>query len=856
MRGRAPEAAEAHVMNDGDRPDPRVSCLYEISQRLIDFHTLEATFAEVLAVLVRVIPLRSAILIEATAAESRAHAWRARGSGDAELSAASVRARDAFGYFVPRGGPGPAERAIADAGQLPSTPREIGELFEGEPCFLVLPLAVPREATFGIMQLEATSGLSEADLKFVNAVVNQLSVAVARQRLVEEKQAVTEAERRRFETLVDGLDQAFVWEADCDTYGLRYVSARAESLLGYPRATWMVEGAGWKRYLHPDDAAAFAGMLELASLEGSDERCDHRVLTADGKVLWLHTGVHPTLTPKGPRLQGVSIDITGKKGSEARLRAQLAFTRAVTGSLGEGVLAVDLEGRVTFCNVAAEQLLRLSHREVMGQRAEQILHIRSAQGRERATEDWPLGVAIRTGRTQRGEEDSFASPARPYFPVSFTAAPLREEGRLTGAVLVFQDVMQLELAKNRQRFLAEAGMILGASLERGRTLTAIARLAVPRLADACFVDLVDEEGEVEALEPAVSSMAGYALVARYRAQSPRLDEDSYLAGALRTGRPLLIPRAASPGGLDEPARSLMVVPLIARRRLGAITFLGKEASQGYTEDDLVFAEEVARRAAMAIENARLFEETQAAVRTRDELLALVSHDLGNALGNVLLSSKLLLREQPAGDPGGRPRRHAETIHKTAERMRRLIDDLLDIASIEAGQLSLEAARQRVGDLVRDALEMERPVGEEKALRFECELLGRGDEEVLCDRERILQVFANLLGNAIKFTPAGRSIRVQVEIHPPEAWFLIRDSGPGIPQAQLPHLFDRFWQAKQTRRLGTGLGLSIAKAIVEAHGGRVWVESQLGAGSTFAFTLPLVRTEQTEASSTAFRGEPG
>lgn len=844
-------------MNDDEQSDLRVGCLYEISKRLIDFRTLEGTFADVLAVLVRVIPLRSAILVEATAAESRAQVWRARGSGDAELSAARVRARHAFDYFVPRAEAAPADHAIADAGQLPPSPRETGDLFQGGPRFLVLPLAVPREPTFGILQLEATSALSEADLTFVNAVVNQLSVAVARQLLVEEKQATTEAERRRFETLVDGLDQAFVWEADRDTFALRYVSARAERLLGYPRDAWMAEAAGWKRCLHPDDVAAFWRMLEDAMREGRNERCDHRVVTADGRILWLHTGVHPASTPSGRRLQGVSVDITAEKASEAKLRAQLAFTRAMTESLGEGVLAVDLEGRVTFCNGAAEQLLGLSQEEVLGERAEQILRIRSALGRERTPEDWPLGVAIRSGRSLRGDEDSFASRSRPFFPVSFTAVPLREESRLTGAVLVFQDIMELKRAESRQRFLAEAGMILGASLERGRTLTAIARLAVPSLAEACFVDLVDEEGEVEPLEPAVSSPGGYALVARYRAQSLRLEEDSYLASVLRTGRPLLSPRVARPSSSDgEGARSLMVVPLIARRRLGAITFLGKESTLGYSEDDLVFAEEVARRAAMAMENARLFEEAQTAVRTRDDLLAVVSHDLGNALGNVLLSSTLLLRELPAGDGGGRARRHAEMIHQTAERTRRLIHDLLDIASIEAGQLSLEAGCQRVGDLVRDALEMERPVGEEKALRLECELSGRGDEEVLCDRDRILQVFANLLGNAIKFTPGGRSVRVLVEIHPPEAWFLIRDSGPGIPQEQLPHLFDRFWQAKQTRRLGTGLGLSIAKAIVEAHGGRIWVESQLGAGSTFVFTLPLMRTEQSEASSSPFRGDHG
>jgi signal transduction histidine kinase len=169
----------------------------------------------------------------------------------------------------------------------------------------------------------------------------------------------------------------------------------------------------------------------------------------------------------------------------------------------------------------------------------------------------------------------------------------------------------------------------------------------------------------------------------------------------------------------------------------------------------------------------------------------------------------------------------------------MIDDLLDISRIEAGRLAIDPAPEPVGPIVREAIETHRASAEEHGI----ELGFRLDDPlppVIADRDRVLQVLGNLLANAVKFTPAGGRVEVGASREGEEVRWWVEDSGPGIPPEHLPHLFDRFWQARRSHRRGLGLGLAIVKGLVEAHGGRVWVESEPGRGSRFQFTLPASR----------------
>jgi signal transduction histidine kinase len=167
----------------------------------------------------------------------------------------------------------------------------------------------------------------------------------------------------------------------------------------------------------------------------------------------------------------------------------------------------------------------------------------------------------------------------------------------------------------------------------------------------------------------------------------------------------------------------------------------------------------------------------------------------------------------------------------------LIRDLLDLSKIESGTLQVEKIEISGKNLVSSVIDMFRPMAEEKPVRLE--MINHGENsKIACDGERISQVLSNLVGNALKFTPAGGTIKVQVKSEERELHFSVQDTGPGISETDLPHIFDRYWQASEARKLGTGLGLSIAKGIVKSHGGRIWIESEIGRGSTFHFTLPF------------------
>lgn len=234
----------------------------------------------------------------------------------------------------------------------------------------------------------------------------------------------------------------------------------------------------------------------------------------------------------------------------------------------------------------------------------------------------------------------------------------------------------------------------------------------------------------------------------------------------------------------------------------------------------------------------LYERLLAAEREihlREDVLAVVSHDLQNLLSALAMNASLVGQLAPAGEAGDRIRHMAGLCRRTVQRMNRLIGDLLDFASIQAGKLALMPSPVRLADLLAEASELMQPLAEQKQLRFE---IGPAPDLLLaCDRDRVLQVLGNLVGNAIKFVPSGGRVAVESEVEGGEVHLAIRDSGPGIPPAELERIFDRYYTVARGRR-STGLGLAISKAIVEAHGGRIWAESQPGQGTTFHFTLPI------------------
>jgi signal transduction histidine kinase len=232
-----------------------------------------------------------------------------------------------------------------------------------------------------------------------------------------------------------------------------------------------------------------------------------------------------------------------------------------------------------------------------------------------------------------------------------------------------------------------------------------------------------------------------------------------------------------------------------------------------------------------MENARLYRNLQRAVRARDQVLAVVAHDLRNPLGTILLQ---LARVRCDDEDRGR-RSPADAIKRAVTRMNRIIQDVLDVNRLEAGKLPLQSTRVSPRALALELLESQEPIASAASIAL---VLDFADElpEIWADRDRLLQVFENLVGNALKFVAAGGRITIGATRREADVLFTVRDTGAGIAAEHLPHVFERFWQAREGERRGAGLGLPIVKGIVEAHGGRVWVESQPGVGSTFSFTI--------------------
>ena len=241
----------------------------------------------------------------------------------------------------------------------------------------------------------------------------------------------------------------------------------------------------------------------------------------------------------------------------------------------------------------------------------------------------------------------------------------------------------------------------------------------------------------------------------------------------------------------------------------------------------MITEEVARSAL-----GRLYEEAEETIDAREQVLKIVSHDLRNPLNTIGMTASLMLNTTCTAE---QQRDHLLRVQRAGERMNRLIQDLLDVAKLEAGRVAIDAKPLEVAPLLREAQDMLTPLAAERSIQLET-VTAESLPTVAADSGRILQVLSNLVGNAIKFTPKGGRIVMRADPDPRGVRFSVRDTGPGIPEEQRTQIFGRFWQANPADRRGIGLGLTIAKGIVEAHGGRIWCDSRVGEGTTFQFTL--------------------
>ena len=396
--------------------------------------------------------------------------------------------------------------------------------------------------------------------------------------------------------------------------------------------------------------------------------------------------------------------------------------------------------------------------------------------------------------------------------------------------------------------------MLDRSLDYKETLANVVSLVVPSMADYAGITLLGEDGSLRWGYSAHRDAAKEDLARQLRTYQPELTvADNPHAKVLRSGETQAI-YDVNEAFMNSVARddthrallrelaitSVIILRLAARgKALGSLVLATtRDSDRRYTDRDVAIANEIGRRAALAVDHALLFRAAEQAARARDQMVAVVSHDLKNPLATIQMAASFMLEEMVPDDATREgERKQLQAIHRSAERMYRLIQDLLNVAAIEAGQLAVTRATLPIDVVVTDALDLLRPLAAAKQIALVARL-APALPPVAADRERLLQVFSNLGGNAIKFTPEHGRIEIHATARDAAVEFSVRDTGPGIAHEDLPHIFDRFWQAKKAARSGVGLGLAIAKGIVESHGGGIRVESELGHGSCFAFTLPV------------------
>lgn len=584
-------------------------------------------------------------------------------------------------------------------------------------------------------------------------------------------------------------------------------------------------------YVHPDDRERVHAAVNEALYAGKPYSIEHRVRRADGSERTVHEVAEARFAADGrpEEMIGTVHDVTERKAAESALRVAEERYRNLVETAPSAILLVDPQGRIEFANDQAVDWFGYSREELLGQPVELLIPHRQRQAHLRQRHEYikhpakrPMGkpgLELR-GRRKDGSE----------FPLDIGLSPLETPGGTTVTV-VMRDMTEREKRESQLRYLSAAGRVLAESLEYEDTLERTASLALPEMADGCVVALAAEDGKWE-----------LAAIAHRDARRKELLQQSFallpaqFAGCRASGKAVLGGALSESGPLAEIGiLSHAIAPILAHgKTLGLILFLSDVSRRRFEQSDLAFFEQIAVRAALSIENARLYREAQRAVAAREEVLGVVSHDLRSPLAAISIGSQVLRRIDPADR--GRWESAVKAIQSAAGRMERLIEDLLDFVRIQAGRLPVEAQPEHIREVIAPVLEQMKDQLEAKHLKLEADI-PPGLPDVLCDRHRLHQVLSNLLGNAIKFTPEQGGIRVTARDSEQGVEVSVADTGPGIPPEQLSGVFERFWQANAARRSGAGLGLSIAKGIIEAHGGTIRAESRVGLGSTFSFTLP-------------------
>jgi PAS domain S-box-containing protein len=629
---------------------------------------------------------------------------------------------------------------------------------------------------------------------------------------------------------------------------LEFGGLRIEDVAGLPF---------WETGWWSGTAAEQARLQDAIRRAGAGEAVRYEVDLpgADGVVRTIDFSVSPVRNEDGNVILLIpeGRDISEAKWAERALRVSEAKFAGIITIASDAIISVDEHFEITLFNRGAETMFGHTAAEVLGRPLDILLperfrgvhagHMRNFAASPVAARRMGERQEI-AGRRKDGSE----------FPAEASISRLDLFGTNVFTV-VLRDITDRKRVERAQRFLADAGAILASSLEYEQTLSSVAGLTVPELADWCVIYIRHEDASVRRIEVAHADPAKRELLRelmRYPLD-PRTPHPVF--PVLETGMPELVNdvqddylRALSLSDAHyELYRrlglgSLLVVPLMAHGKTrGAMGFFSAQPRR-YGPDEIALAQDLGILSGLAVDNARLYRDAQAAVQARDDMIAVVSHDLGNPLSAIRIGTSLLLRSIPVAEQESGGWKHLDFIRQSAHQMENLINDLLDVKRLEAGKVALQAQALKPPDVVREVLDVFRPIADGRSLELESQC-DAGLPYISADQQRLNQVLCNLVSNALKFTAAGGRVTVAARRAEDFVLFSVADTGQGIAPEHILHVFDRFWQGQRIGKKGLGLGLAIARGLVEAHGGRIWVESAVGEGSTFLFTMPVARPSE-------------
>ncbi len=659
------------------------------------------------------------------------------------------------------------------------------------------------------------------------------------------------AAQARLRALLEGLEEhaalALTVDGvveDWDGAARRLLGRRADEVVGQPLSALLPR---------EEQEAGTAGQLVREALRRGRASYEGALPRPDGPDVLASVTLTPIEDDRGHAhgLLALVHDVGARRASDDALRESEARFQQLVDSLPDyGVFMISTDGRVMSWGTGAERLKGYSAGEVIGSTLEPFF----------TPEDVAAGLVAdllqRAAEEGRAEfEGWLRRKGGTRFWANLILTAIRgADGRLRGFSNIARDLTERMRAERTQSFLAEVGAALAGSLDYRASLDRVARLTTRDLAQACIIAVagaelihpvtvahLDPEAE-RTLERAASSVPrapriGYGVAVVVQSSQPELVPD--LTRAAWAGEALgIAPEALR--ALD--VRSYVCVPLTARgATYGAIVLLAR-AGQTFGAAELSLAEELARRASLAIDNARLHHQAQEAVGLREQVLTVVSHDLRSPLSTILMAAERLTAHVELPRPAVTAT--ARRVKVAAERMSHMIRDLLDFSQIEAGQLRVDVAEQDLRPLLTETIDQLRASAAERGVELRDETADADGVRTRCDRERIAQVLTNLVTNAIKFTGEGGAVTVRARRTGDRVVLSVADTGVGIAPQDLSNVFDRYWRRDAGGRAGLGLGLAISGALVRAHGDRIEVKSAVGEGSTFSFGLPLVSVSGT------------